>query len=97
MKYSKDFAFEPDQVNPLQEVVGRCGGGRKTRTRHDAPKFIQFDEFSWEKFFRAYKLSEKSNAKSWTERIQSYSGNLECCWALRFLSLIHFFEARNDE
>lgn len=100
MNRPEDFAVKPELVKPLCEAVGRRGEVGKPRASQAAPKFIKFEEFSWEKFFRAYKLTKETGPRSkkqWKERIELYQGNPECYWALRFLGLIHFFEKEKKE
>ena len=92
-----EFGFDSAQSSLLREVAVAHKAGRSSYSRLSAPKHTKFAEFSWEKLFRAYRLSEKSNEKSWTERILSYEGNPECHWALRFLGLIRFFEPQANE
>lgn len=72
MNHPKDFAVEPELFKLLCEAVGRRGEVGKPRTRQAAPKFIKFAEFSWKKFFRAYKLTDKtgpSSIKQWKEKM----------------------------
>ena len=68
--------FEPELCKVLRDAVSARKSDRTPRPRQVSPRFVKFDEFSWEKFFHTYRLSEKSSAKSWAERIQAYSGNL---------------------
>ncbi len=58
---------------------------------------MKLNEFSWEKFFRAYKLTEKNGQKTWLARIEAYRRDASRFWALRFLYLVHFFEPRDEE
>ena len=51
-------------------------------------------KFSWDKFFRDNRLSEKSPKTLWAERINACAQRKNKMWALRFMALVHFFERR---
>lgn len=54
-------------------------------------------KFSWDKFFRDNRLSEKSPKTLWAERINACAQRKNKMWALRFMALVHFFERREQD
>lgn len=55
------------------------------------------EAFSWERFLRSCKLTEKSPAALWRERMADCLRIPQRAWAMRFMGLVHFFEPRDGE